>query len=81
MKPIKRLQLGKSGLSDAFVEQIRNVFEGERILKITILRSACRNKTDADEIGRKLVGLLGKKYDYKLVGYVLTLIKFRKERR
>ncbi|MFH0711792.1 MAG: hypothetical protein V1889_01670 [archaeon] len=81
VKPIKRLQLGKAGLSGAFVEQVRSVFEGEKILKISILKSACRNKKDAEEIGRKLVGMLGKKFDYKLVGYVLTVIKFRKERR
>jgi RNA-binding protein YhbY len=81
MRPIKRLQMGKSGLSDAFVEQVRSIFEKERILKITILRSACRDKKQADEIGRKLVNLLGEKFDYKLVGYVLTVVKYRKAQR
>ncbi len=81
MKPIKRLQIGKAGLSDAFVEQVRSIFENEKILKISILRSCCRDKGEADEIGRRLIELLGKKYDYKLVGYVLTVIKLRKERR
>ena len=81
MKAIKRLQLGKGGLSDAFVEQARRIFEKERVLKITILRSACRDKKEAEEIGRRLVDLLGRKYDYKLVGYVLTVVKYRKTQR
>jgi len=81
MKAIKRLQLGKAGLSDAFVEQVRSIFENEKILKISILKSACRDKNKAKEIGNRLVDLLGKKYGYKLVGYVLTVVKFRKEQR
>lgn len=81
MKQIKRLQLGKAGLSDAFVEQVKNVFENEKILKISILKSACRDKSEAGDIGRRLVGLLGPKYDYKLIGYVLTIVRYRKEQR
>ncbi len=81
MKAIKRLQIGKAGLSDAFVGQVKSIFENEKILKINILKSACRDKEQAEKIGEDLVSLLGKKFGYKLVGYVLTLIKFRKERR
>ena len=81
MKAIKRLQLGKAGLSDAFVEQVRRIFEDEKVLKITILRSACRDKKEAEKIGQELIGRLGKKFNYKLVGYVLTIVKFRKSQR
>ncbi|MCD4771170.1 YhbY family RNA-binding protein [archaeon] len=81
MKPIKQLQLGKAGLSDAFVEQVRGVFENEKALKISILKSACRNKDDARKIGEDLVEKLGTKFGFKLVGYVLTVVKFRKNQR
>ena len=81
MKQIKRLQLGKGGLSDAFVGQVKSIFEKEKVLKISILKSACRDKGDADEIGRRLVGLLGRKFDYKLVGYVLTVVRYRKSQK
>ena len=81
VRPIKQLQIGKGGLSDAFVEQVKGIFEKERVVKITILRSCCRDKREAEKIGRKLVGLLGKKFGFKLVGYVLTVVKYRKGRR
>ena len=81
VRPIKRLQLGKAGLTSAFIEQVKSVFEKERVLKIIILRSCCRDKKGAERIGRRLVCLLGKKYDFKLVGYVLTIVRYRKERR
>lgn len=81
MKPIKQLQLGKAGLSEAFIDQVKHIFETERMMKITILKSACRDKSDAKKIGEELVERLGKKYGFKLIGYVLTIIKFRKEQR
>jgi len=81
VKPIKRLQIGKKGLTPAFIEQVKNVFENERVLKISILKSVCRDKKQAEEIGRSLVENLGDKFDYKLVGYVLTIIRFRKVQR
>jgi RNA-binding protein YhbY len=81
MKAIKRLQLGKGGLSDAFVEQVRKIFGDARVVKISILKSCCRDKKDAESIGDELVAKLGKKFRYKLVGYVLTVVKYRKVQR
>lgn len=81
MKQIKKLQIGKNGLSGAFVEQVRKVFEKEKVVKVSILKSACRDKKDAEKIAQDLISALGKKFDYKLVGYVITVIKFRKVQR
>ena len=81
MKQIKKLQMGKNGLSPEFIDQVKSIFEKETLVKIAILKSACRDKKDAEKIGKDLVNELGKKYDYKLVGYVLTVIKYRKEQR
>lgn len=81
MKQIKKLQIGKAGLTPAFIDQAKTIFEKEKILKISILKSACRNKEDAKEMGEKLTKALGSKFGYKLIGYVLTIIKYRKEQR
>jgi len=78
MKQIKRLQIGKNGLTEAFIEQVRKIFEKENVVKISILKSACRDKKDAEKMARDLVGKLGNKFNYKLVGYVMSVIKFRK---
>jgi len=81
VKPVRKLQMGKNGLSDAFIEQIKSILDNERLIKISILKSACRNKAEAKEIAEKLITSLGKKYDYKLIGYVITVIKYRKNQR
>ena len=76
---ILELQMGKNGLTDAFVEQVKRIFEKEERLKVSILKSACRDKAQAKEIAEKLADALGKNYVYRLVGYVITLNKFRRE--
>ncbi len=81
MRQIKKLQLGKNGLTESFVKQIKSIFEKETLVKISILKSACRNKSDAKMIAEDLINALGEKYGYKLVGYVLTIIKYRKIQR
>ena len=81
LRPIKRLQLGKNGLTTEFISQVQTIFKKEKILKITILKSACRDKAEAKQIADQLMDKLGPKYKYKLIGYVLTLMKFRKNQR
>lgn len=81
MKPIRQLQLGKAGLSEAFIGQVKSIFENDKMIKISILKSACRDKDDAKKIGEDLVDQLGTKYGFKLLGYVLTISKFRKDQR
>jgi len=82
VKPQKKFQIGKKGLTKEFVEQIRTYFEKSKseIVKIEILKSCCRDKKKAKEIGRELVGKLGKNFDFKLIGYVLVVMRFRKSR-
>ena len=58
--------------------QIKSFFEIERMIKIILLKSACRDKKQAEEISQKIVKELGTKYKAKLVGYVLTISRFRK---
>lgn len=81
MKPMRRLQLGKNGLSPEFVGQVRKIFEDSNIVKISILKSCCRDRKSAKKIAESLVESLGKNYDYKLIGYVLTVMRFRKAQR
>ena len=81
MKPLKRLQLGKNGLSESFIGQVKKACEKEKLLKISILKSATRSSAKAEDIGEELINRLGKNYDYKRIGFVLTIMKFRKNMR
>ena len=78
MKGIIKLQIGKNGLTSEVVEQIKKVFEKEALVKISILKSACRDREQAKEMANSLVEQLGKKYNYRLIGYTLVVRKWRK---
>ena len=81
MRGIKKLQIGKKGLTPEFVEQLKKIFENEQSLKIAILKSACRDKKDAKKMAEDLLDMLGKNYTYRLVGYIMTVRKWRKPMR
>jgi RNA-binding protein YhbY len=79
VKPIKRIQLGKKGLTEEFVMQLKKIFESERIVKVVVLKSACRDKDELNTISKELINSLGNKYKIRTIGYVLTIMKFRKD--
>jgi RNA-binding protein YhbY len=79
VKPIKQLQVGKNGLTEAFLKQVESFFDKERMVKISVLKSACRDKTELKEMAEKIVAYLGTKFNYKIVGYVITVAKYRKD--
>ena len=33
VKPVRKLQMGKNGLSEAFIEQVKSILENERLVK------------------------------------------------
>ena len=76
---IIQLQIGKNGLTDGVIEQIKKLFKDEEIIKVSILKSACRDKKEAQEIADKIILALGKNYAARLIGYVVTINKFRRE--
>jgi RNA-binding protein YhbY len=81
MKPVKRFQIGKNRLTPGFIEQIKKCFDsGEDIIKISILKSSTRDRKKAVEIAEELIKNLGKNFTYKLIGYVIVVMKWRKPR-
>jgi RNA-binding protein YhbY len=81
MEKVIKLQVGKNGLTDEFIEQAKQCFEKTHFLKVHILKSACRGKEEAKKMADKLVESLGDKFNYKLIGYTLNIRKFRKTQR
>jgi RNA-binding protein len=73
-----KMQIGKNGLTPSFLEQLKHEFERENLIKVSILKSATRDKEHAKEIADKILSELGEKFTGKLIGYVLTLQKWRR---
>jgi RNA-binding protein YhbY len=78
MHSIKKIQIGKNGLTPEFMGQLKKTFEKSDSVKISLLKSACRDTKEAEEIGQKIVDALGKNFVFRRVGYVISVNKFRR---
>ncbi len=71
------LQLGKKGITDAFIREVKNRLEKQGVVKIKILKSF-RKTTELDR--REIARLVAAKTGAKLVevrGYTFILMKRR----
>ena len=75
---VLQLQIGKKGYTEEFAKQVQHEFEERTRIRINILKSATRNNEEAKEIADKLMAFLGPHYTSRLIGYVLTVHKWRK---
>jgi len=75
-------QLGKKGLTENFVSSLEKTFKNHDLIKISILRSCSRNREEvrkmADEICSQLTSKFNKTFTYRLIGYTITMRKWRK---
>jgi len=76
------LQLGKKGLTNEFIEDIKNKTEkySNLNLKIHVLKSARENKEDVKKYAEEIISKLGNKFTYKILGFSIFLKKWRKPR-
>ncbi len=82
--PIVSFQLGKQGLTAGFIEMLKKTFKKHDLVKVNILKSCSRNKKEAGAIGDKICSELkqseNKGFTYRLIGYTLSIKKWRKAR-
>ena len=76
------MQLGKNGLSESFLQDIKTRFEKPEIknIKISVLKSARESKADVKEYAEKIQEYLGAKFTYRVMGFSIFLKKWRKAR-
>jgi RNA-binding protein YhbY len=73
-----KLQIGKNGLTDSFIENLRVLFVKNESARISILKSATRNKEQAKEWLAEILSKLGANYKGMIIGYTIVLRKLRK---
>jgi len=81
MGRIGSIQLGKQGLTENFLKTLQDHFKKLSNVKISVLKSCCRDKKELKKISEEIVDKLGKHYTTKNIGYVIVLKKWRKARK
>jgi RNA-binding protein YhbY len=80
MAIIRAIQLGKNGVSEGFIESLKKQFVNSQNVRISVLKSCCRDKKELEEIKNKILDELGKNYTARTIGYTIALKKWRKSR-
>ncbi|NMB66633.1 YhbY family RNA-binding protein [Candidatus Woesearchaeota archaeon] len=76
----KEIQLGKSGLTENFIETLKGYFKKNDSVRISVLRSAGHERDKIKEYEQKLLKELGANYTSKTIGFKIILKKWRKPR-
>lgn len=76
------IQLGKKGISQGFLEDLKKRFGkfSNKTIKIHVLKSARESKQDVKKYAEEIVSKLGKKFTYRVIGFTIVLRKWRKAR-
>lgn len=72
------MNMGKNGLTPGFLGQLKKEFEHESLIKVVILPSATRDREIAKKMTQEIKDFLGEKYTARLIGYTVTVQKWRK---
>ncbi|VVB77673.1 Uncharacterised protein [uncultured archaeon] len=77
-----QMQIGKNGLTNEFLEEIKKRFEKpeNKNIKISVLKSARESKADVKKYAEEIVNFLGNKFTFRVMGFSIFLKKWRKAR-
>ena len=79
--PLVNLQLGKKGLTQEFLVNLKRIFDSTENVRISLLKSSSRNRQEEKLWAEEIVNSLGKNYTAKIVGYTIVIRKWRKARK
>ncbi len=78
MPTVGQIQLGKQGITDNFIETLKNHFKKHNNVRISILKSAGHDKEKIKEYSKEILEKLGKNYTSRVIGFKIVLKKWRK---
>ncbi len=81
MQTIRQMQLGKNGLTEGFMCNLKHHFDTCKNIKISVLKSCCRDRKELKKIADEILEKLGKTYTAKIIGYTIIVKKWRREMR
>ena len=79
--PIK-FQLGKNGVTEGVIESLNLAFKTRKIVRISVLKNAVRDKSKVREMASEMAKKLGdnqSSYKCKIIGFTIILKKSSKK--
>ena len=78
MATIASVQIGKNGITENFLETLKNYFKNHQNVKISVLKSATRNREELKKISEKIIESMGKNFTARTIGFTIVVKKWRK---
>jgi len=78
MKKIGSVQIGKQGVTDNFISTLGGHFKKSENIKISVLKSATRDRSEMKKLSDKILEKLGRKYTSRIIGFTIVVKKWRK---
>jgi RNA-binding protein YhbY len=72
------IQIGKNGITDNFIESLKINFKTHVQVRISVLKSADRDKEKVREMSERILNDLGRNYTSKIIGFTIIVKKWRK---
>ena len=71
------MQLGKNGLTQNFLDEIKKRFQNVKVknIKISVLKSARKNKEDVRKYAEQIQNFLGDKFRNRVIGFSIFIKK------
>jgi RNA-binding protein YhbY len=77
MKKVIFTQIGKKGVTENFIETLKEFFKKNKTVRISVLRSARENgKADVKNYAKEIEEKLGRNYKTRIIGFVIIIKKF-----
>jgi RNA-binding protein YhbY len=70
-----KFQIGKAGLTDGVAEALKLIFKTHKRIRVSVLKSAARDKNSIKAIAEGIKSKLNGKCDYKVIGFTIILIR------
>ena len=59
---IRQMQLGKQGITESFINNLKNQFKNSQVMKIYVLKSASRDREQIKQFREELLEKLGEEF-------------------
>ena len=85
MEKLCNFQLGKQGITESFIENLKKSFEKNKNIKVTVLKNARKDgkqgKKDVEKYSKEIIEKMGKNYTSRIIGFTISIKKWRRPKR
>jgi len=72
------IQIGKNGVTENFINSLKNNFKTHINVRISVLKSSGRDREKIKEMAAQILEKLGNNYTSRIIGFTITIKKWRK---